>query len=363
MNRRFLTASVVPPYILENIKKNGSGADQAAADNTLEMDDQMRASRVQQLAIAAEEALAAPIVPESRAYHRQRAIYTNEPAGPDGLPGLNARTEGQPPTGDEAADSVYDGLGLVYDFYREVFERDSIDDRGRLLRATVHFKYHPDVAYSNAFWNGSQMVFGDGDDVYFRRHSFAHALDLIGHELTHGVTQYTARLQYSNKAGALNESVSDVMGSLIKQWTRKQTVDQADWLIGENLFTDQVGGVALRSLKAPGTAFDDPVLEKDLQPAHMDGFVQTEEDNGGVHLNSGIPNRAFYLAATAIGGYAWEKAGQIWYDTITGTSMYRHIGFIRFGQATVRAAAARYGENSLERAAVEDTWKSVGVAV
>src|SRR4029079_10299870 len=135
--------------------------------------------------------------------------------------------------------------------------------------------------------------------------------------LTHGVTQDEAQLVYSNQSGALNESLSDVFGSLIKQFSLNQTADQADWLIGAGLLTKQVKGVALRSMKAPGTAYDDPVLGKDPQPDHMSRFVTTAADRGGVHITSGIPNRAFYLAATAIGGYAWEVAGKIWYTTLT----------------------------------------------
>src|SRR5262249_39364946 len=141
-------------------------------------------------------------------------------------------------------------------------------------------------------------------------------LDIIGHELTHGVTQHEANLDYLGQPGALNESVSDVMGSLIKQRQLNQTADQADWLIGAKLLTANVQGVALRSMKAPGTAFDDPVLGKDPQPRHMKNYLRTHADYGGVHINSGIPNHAFYLVATQIGGFAWEKAGRIWYETL-----------------------------------------------
>ena len=156
----------------------------------------------------------------------------------------------------------------------------------------------------------------------FRR--FTLAIDVIGHELTHGVTQYTSNLNYSDQPGALNESLSDVFGSLVKQRQRGQTASQADWLIGEGLFTANVKGVALRSLKEPGTAYDDPVLGRDPQPAHMRDYVHTSDDDGGIHINSGIPNHAFFLVAAAIGGYAWEKAGRIWYtaarDKFTSTT-------------------------------------------
>ena len=159
------------------------------------------------------------------------------------------------------------------------------------------------------------MVFGDGDGQIFNR--FTIALDVIGHELAHGVTEDESRLQYFNQSGALNESMSDVFGSLIKQSIKKQTADQANWLIGQGLLAAGINGVASRSMKDPGSAFDDPILGKDPQPKHMKDFVQTFDDNGGVHINSGIPNYAFYQVASRLGGYAWGKASRIWYDTLS----------------------------------------------
>ncbi len=199
------------------------------------------------------------------------------------------RIEGAPASGDAAVDEAYDGLGATFDLYWDVYERNSIDDEGLPLDATVHYG----TDYDNAFWNGQRMVFGDGDGDLFNR--FTIAVDVIGHELTHGVTEDEAQLAYFFQPGALNESNSDVFGSLVKQKLLHQTVEEADWLIGAGLFTSNVQGVALRSMKAPGTAYDDPVLGKDPQPAHMRDYVRTYQDNGGVHINSGIPNHAFYL--------------------------------------------------------------------
>ena len=173
--------------------------------------------------------------------------------------------------------------------------RNSIDDRGMRLDGYVH----RGVRYNNAFWDGREMVFGDGDGRIFS--DFTGSLDVIGHELTHGVTEYTANLEYHVQSGALNESMSDVFGSLVKQWVAQQTADQADWLIGADIFTPGMDADALRSLSRPGEAYDNELLGKDPQPAHMRDFVElpdTEDgDNGGVHINSGIPNKAFYLAA------------------------------------------------------------------
>ena len=152
-----------------------------------------------------------------------------------------------------------------------------------------------------------------------------------------------------------------MFGSLVKQYALKQTADQADWLIGAGLLAKGVQGVALRSMKAPGTAYDDPTLGKDSQPADMAHYVHTASDNGGVHTNSGIPNHAFFLVASAIGGYAWLKAGQIWYDTLTDTRLKRTANFATFANLTALNASRRYGSKSPERQAVLDAWKQVGV--
>ncbi|CAM5715267.1 Neutral metalloproteinase OS=Streptomyces alboniger OX=132473 GN=CP975_11405 PE=3 SV=1 [Streptomyces alboniger] len=206
------------------------------------------------------------------------------------------------------------------------------------------------------------MVFGDGDGEIFL--DFTIPIDVIGHELTHGVTQYTANLTYFGQPGALNESMSDVFGSLIKQYARfGQTAAEADWLIGAGLLAPSVTGKALRSMKEPGTAYDDDVLGKDPQPATMDDYVRTGRDNGGVHINSGIPNHAFYLAATALGGYAWEKAGQVWYDALTGGELTERAFFGDFAKLTVKAARERFGDGGEELQAVEKAWEQVGVRI
>ena len=140
-----------------------------------------------------------------------------------------------------------------------------------------------------------------------------------------------------------------------------QTADQADWLVGAELLAPGVNGVALRSMAAPGTAYDDPRLGKDPQPAHMSGYVDTTDDNGGVHINSGIPNKAFHVVATTLGGNAWEVAGQVWVDTITG-DISADCDFATFARLTVAAATARHGADSEVVAAVRAGWDAVGVA-
>jgi Zn-dependent metalloprotease len=272
------------------------------------------------------------------------------------LPGETVRAEGASVTGDASADTAYDWLGVTFEFYDKSYGRNSIDGAGLPMISTVHYG----EKYDNAFWNGDQMVYGDGDGTLFN--DFTRPLDVTGHELTHGVTQYTAGLEYFGQSGALNESMSDVFGSLIKQYYKSQTADEADWLIGEGLLAAGVHGVALRSMKAPGTAYDDPQLGTDPQPAHMDHFVRTSRDNGGVHINSGIPNHAFYLAAAEIGGHAWEKAGKVWYDTLTGGSLASDADFASFAAATAATATKLFGAGSAELTAVRNAWTGVGVS-
>jgi Zn-dependent metalloprotease len=223
-----------------------------------------------------------------------------------------------------------------------------------LLVSTVHYGKN----FDNAMWNGSQMVYGDGDGKLFNR--FTIAQDVIGHELTHGVTQHTAALEYRDQSGALNEHVSDVMGIMVKQWVLGQTAAQSDWLIGAGLFAPGVHGKAIRSMKAPGSAYNDPALGRDPQPAHMRNYVTSADDNGGVHINSGIPNHAFYLVATALGGNAWDVAGWIWYDTLQ-TKLSPTAGFQDFAAATVIVAGEKYGVGSTIQITVAEAWSQVGL--
>ncbi|MFE0511923.1 M4 family metallopeptidase [Streptomyces sp. NPDC058964] len=341
--------TIVPPHVLDKLAQTEDPAIARPARRTLERDAFERTRRRLTTVIGA-PSVAAPATAE--AGKPQRTIYDLH-HGTD-LPGRKIRAEGATPNKDATVNRAYDGLGATFELYLKAYERDSIDGNGLPLDATVHY----DKDYNNAFWNGEQMVFGDGDGEIFL--DFTLPIDVIGHELTHGVTQYTANLTYFGQPGALNESVSDVFGSLIKQYSLGQTAAEADWLIGAGLLAPRVTGTALRSMKAPGTAYDDDVLGKDPQPATMDDFVRTGRDNGGVHINSGIPNHAFYLVATALGGNAWERAGQIWYDVLTGGTLKTDALFADFATLTVSAAKARYGTGE-ELDAVTKAWEQVGV--
>lgn len=341
---------IVPPYLLQRIAlledPRFQAASQAAKRSLLSdvpLRDRGRAPA------------RAGLLPEqpSEPGSPRRSIF--DCGGEEVLPGELVRGEGEPEVSDPAVNEAYQGLGATYALYWGGFGRKSIDGEGLPLDASVHYGQK----YDNAFWDGRRMVFGDGDGQVFTR--FTISMTVIGHELTHGVTQFSANLTYQGQSGALNESVSDVFGSLVEQHAKRQTTSEASWLIGEGLFTDQVQGTALRSMKAPGTAYDDDVLGKDPQPDTMAGYITTTDDNGGVHLNSGIPNRAFFLVADALGGYAWEAPGQIWYDTLTAGDLAADLDFAGFARATLASAARRFGNGSREHSATAAAWSTVGV--
>ena len=329
----------VPPYLLEKIAASHPDPSVCAcSSHTLQVDAQLRSRR-------AAAGTTPPVAPGAAPF----SVYTAH-NGTD-LPGSLVRAAGAAASGDPAVDEAYLGVQASLALFSEVFGRSSYDGHGAAVLATVHYEKD----YDNAFWDGSQLVFGDGDGRVFGR--FTKPVDVLGHELSHAVTQYTANLTYQGQPGALNESVSDVFGSCLKQRLLDQTVDEADWLIGEGIFLPSVRGRALRSMSEPGTAYDDPTIGKDPQVATMDDYVDTADDNGGVHTNSGIPNKAFHLAATAIGGRSWEGAGTIWYAALT-SGIGADTDFAGFAAATL-AAAQQVSSSAAE--AVRSAWSAVGV--
>jgi Zn-dependent metalloprotease len=354
MSHRNPVHCLLPPHILERVARHGDDRQREWALRAMGVDNTIRQARVQNQKVRGRgpregaDALAVRVEPTL-----ERVIRDAQTA--EDVHGSVVRREGDPPTGDQATDEAYDGLGDTFTFFLEAYMRNSIDDEGMPLRGVVHFSQN----YANAFWDGRRMVFGDGDGQIAGL--MTSSLDVIGHELGHGVTEDEAALEYSGQSGALNESMSDVFGSLVKQYKRTQHADEADWLIGADVWTPNVSGDALRSMKAPGEAYDDPLIGKDPQPAHMRDYVVTLQDNGGVHINSGIPNHAFYLAATEIGGYAWERAGRVWYDSLRDPSLGTTSDFARFAQVTVLVAQSQYGAESSEADAVSSAWEAVGV--
>jgi Zn-dependent metalloprotease len=344
---------IIPPYLLERLADQADprfAAATEAARQSLLRDEKLRQARVTG-SLAATLARAAHVDTDAGALRRR----VSDAGQVLKLPGRLVRVEGSIDSEDVSVNEAWAGLGHTHELFWQRFGWDSIDGRGLPLHATVHYG----SKYDNAFWDGEQMVFGDGDGEVFTR--FTASLSVIAHELTHGVTQYTANLAYRGQSGALNESLSDVFGALVEQHSLGQTATEASWLIGEGLFTSNVNGTALRSMKAPGTAYDDSVLGTDPQPGSMADYIDTDDDNGGVHLNSGIPNRAFYLVAEALGGNAWEAPGQIWFDTLTSGSLATSVTFARFARATAAAAVARFGTGSREHDAVIHGWAEVGL--
>jgi Zn-dependent metalloprotease len=337
---------IIPPHVHEHIARNGNEKQKERAYQALNVSAHMRGQREILNTFA--------VLATTPTGVKRRTIY-NAQNGPT-LPGKLVRGEGDKKSSDTSVNEAYDGSGKTYDFYSKIFKRNSIDDRGLRLDSSVHYRRN----FNNAFWNGQQMVYGDGDGQIFQR--FTRSIDIIGHELTHGVTQYEAGLIYQDQPGALNEHFSDVFGSLVKQFAKNQKAKQADWLIGEGIFAPNVQGVALRSMKAPGTAYNDPIIGKDPQPDHMKNYVNTTADSGGVHTNSGIPNKAFYQLATALGGHAWEKAGRIWYRTLI-EKVQPQTQFQECAAMTYEVAGTIYGVGSTEQKAVKAAWSTVGITV
>ena len=202
-------------------------------------------------------------------------------------------------------------------------------------RMTLISSVHLGQNYNNAFWNGEQMAYGDGDGSVFIR--FTKSLDVVGHELTHGVVSHTSNLEYRNESGALNEHFADVFGSLVKQWKKKQTAAKADWLIGPDIMGPGTKAKSLRTFKEGKAYENDPNLGTDPQPKHLSGKYTGPSDSGGVHINSGIPNHAFFLVATALGGSAWVKAGDIWYRTML--ALNPHSDFAQMVTMSTQMAA------------------------
>lgn len=335
---------VIPSRILRRLAAHIDPNVAEAAGRTLRITASLRAFRSQ---LRTGAPIDTPVRPGLR-----RQIFNSN--GTEDLPGDPARMEGAGPVADAAANQAYDHAGTTYQFYKEIFGRESVDAHGRSLVSTIHYSQN----YDNAFWNGQQMVYGDGDGKVFQ--NFTSALEVIAHELTHGVTQFTAQLPYQDQSGALNEHFSDVFGVLVKQWSLKQTADQADWLVGAGIRAAGFQGRALRDMANPGTAYDDPVLGKDPQPAHMRDYDHTDEDSGGVHTNSGIPNRAFVLAARAIGGNAWETTGKIWYVTLT-ERLTATANFAKAAAATISVARDLFPHDASIATKVSQAWNTVGI--
>jgi Zn-dependent metalloprotease len=237
----------------------------------------------------------------------------------------------------------------VAKFYWDLFKRDSLDNNHMTLVSSVHYSH----LFNNAFWNGSQMTYGDGDGQVFV--DFTLGNDVIGHEMTHGVTQYSASFVYSNEPGGLNESVSDVFGSMFRQWQAGQDVKSADWLIGYDILgpiAKSRGFTCLRDMANPAAAH---CLAP--QPTHFSQYHAGMDP----HYSSGIPNFAFYKAAKEAGGHSWEKIGQIWYKALTGFPPSPNMLMSAFANRTRSLASSMYAGNAKIHTVVHNAWTAVGL--
>jgi Zn-dependent metalloprotease len=353
---------IVPPHLLRVLEMRGDEKQAAMARSLLDQTAKVREARVAEatrvgcpmLRAQGEGGFVARAFAEPAARsHVSRAIHDGESKA--ALPGKLVRSEGEAPTGDPAVDGAYDAAGVVYDLYFKAFERDSLDGQGMPLVATVHHRRN----FNNAFWDGSQMAYGDGDGEIFR--TFIE-LSVVGHEMSHGVVQFSGGLIYQGQSGALNESFADVFGSMTRQFAEATEACEADWLIGKGILGPGINGEALRSMKMPGTAYNDPLLGQDPQPYHMDLYVNTQDDNGGVHINSGIPNHAFYLYCMLLGGRAWEAPGRVWYRALQQLNN-PYASFADWAVETMQAAIGLSATGSREVTALRRAWKLVGISV
>ncbi|WP_169796606.1 M4 family metallopeptidase [Chondromyces crocatus] len=260
--------------------------------------------------------------------------------------------------------------GKVYDFYKTAFGRNGIDgnngpgtvnakDGGsKLVVSRVHYS----TKYNNAFWNGSVMTYGDGDGTTF---SPLVTLDICGHEMTHGVIERTANLTYSGESGALNEAIADIMGAMVERSARGESANT--WLIGEDAYTPGTPGDALRYMDDPHRAPNNGYTANG-DPDHYSERYTGTADNGGVHINSGIVNKMFYLLAVggehhrggSMAGIGADKAAAIVYKALT-SYMTSSTNFAQARTAMINAATALHGSGSAEATAVGQAWSLVGV--
>lgn len=349
----------VPSKLLRKLADNANETDRRALHGHIQSTAHLRAQRSAQ-ATRAIQVRGARASQASPAHHR---IIFDAGSG-TALPGKPVREEGGEPIKDVAANQAYDNTGIALDFYLKIFGRCSIDNRGMRVESTIHFGEN----FGNAMWTGDRMIYGDGDQHVG---GFTAALDIIAHELTHGVIQYlipgglgvfkvpvqdrefkeqTHALR--GQSGALNESFSDVFGSMVRQWHAGESVAQASWVLGEHMLAPQYGK-AIRSLKDPGNR--KLTWYEDDQFKTMDQYT----DGADVHDSSGIPNHAFYLVAKKLGGFSWEQAGLIWYEAFA--KLKPKADFLDAAIATSQVAALRFGDKSKEHAAVAAAWQAVKV--
>ena len=261
-------------------------------------------------------------------------------------------------TPDLSANTCFKNMQVVDNFCRDQFQRCPVPNSTRLMKAYIYDAN----AYNNAFWQPQtqDIHFGEVDPRIFRQ-SFETSLDVTMHEFGHSITSFSADLVYRNQSGALNESLSDVWAIMLMHHSKNQRANDpnASWLIGENVIATSDGtSGSLRSMSRPGTAYQNhPILKSDPQPDHMNRYDQTLKDNGGVHTNSGIPNRAFHLAAVGLQEGSWLRVGHVWMEALSQSQSTDD--FATFANRTITVANQRYSGQVAN--IVGKAWQDVGV--
>ena len=339
---------IIPPYMLEELS---TSPDEKVRKLAVEAISQSADARAVRRTLQNMPGMAAFAAPGPTKKHR--LVYDAQGKGMAALPGKLVRSEGGPASKDPAANEAYLHSGSTYDFYFKQFGRNSLDDRGLTLISSVHLGRN----LNNAFWNGQQMAYGDGDGRVFVR--FTKSLDVVGHELTHGVISHECNLEYQDEPGALNEHFADVFGMLVRQARRKHSAAKSDWLIGKDIMGPGTTARALRDFSEKKAYENDPDLGTDPQPKHLKDKYKGSWDNGGVHLNSGIPNHAFYRFAREVGGNAWNAPGAIWYEAMKKLSRFSQ--FKDMVLTTDMICVANHGSGSKVHMALKNAWKAVGL--
>ncbi len=345
-HRRACHCFIIPHDVLERFAKDKklSAAERKTFADAARFEKEWRKVRTAQSRLAR---LACTMLPSDLAAAGPPAIVVYNCAHGTTLPGTPVARPGS--SSDATAKRAFVETSKVANFYQKLFGRNSVDNAGKTLLSSIHFS----VNYNNAFWNGSQMTYGDGDGNIFV--DFTRAKDVIAHELTHGVTEYSAGLGYTNQAGGLNESVSDVFGSMFRQWRAHQDVTKADWLIGKEIMGPGAiarGFTCLRDLSHPSAKH---CLAP--QPTKFSQYY----DGMDPHQSSGIPNLAFYQAAMTIGGKSWDKAGRIWYQALTGFAPNPNLKMRVFANRTRRLAGRLFPAEPAVHTAVDKAWTAVGL--
>lgn len=340
------TCFIVPKSVLErfaNDKSLTTEVRRAAFESSL-LSDLLRGSRTQHAAfISASQTIAAHL--EDLAAEPESVVFDCKHT--QTLPGRSVSNPGT--SADPSSARACTQALRVAEFYQTIFKRNSVDNAGGTLVSSIHFGRK----YDNAMWNGTQMVYGDGDNKIFT--DFTGGNDVIGHELTHGVTQHTLQLGYTDDAGGLNESLSDCFGSMFRQWETKQTSQTGDWLIGSDIIGPTVKEKGVTCLRNMANPADPHALAP--QPANYSQITPGMDP----HFTSGPPNLAFYSACKAVPGNSWDTIGQVWYHVMMTAGAHPTMSMKDFAGRTRQAAIQLFGAEPEVASSIDKAWKAIGL--